>query len=106
MGGGNVGEVYSEWILDEYDNPVELVIGSSTQGNNNLGISSLTQVTHHNKWYGNTYTNNSSDSNSRIATQGTVTIDKDYTLKLINNCGACTLNCYNTFTNYGNVIIK
>ncbi|MBQ8651004.1 MAG: hypothetical protein IJ481_00550, partial [Alphaproteobacteria bacterium] len=32
-----------------------------------------------------------------------VTIDKDYTLKLINNCGACTLNCYNTFTNYGNV---
>ena len=105
LGGGNIGEVYSIDIKDEEGNPVELVIGSSTQGNNNLGISSLTQVTHQNKWYGNTYTINASDSNSRIDTQGTVTINNGYTLKLINNCGACTLYCYNTFTNNGNVII-
>ena len=36
----------------------------------------------------------------------TVTVDNGYTLKLINDYNAYTLYCYNTFTNYGNVIIK
>ncbi|MBQ8651276.1 MAG: hypothetical protein IJ481_01975, partial [Alphaproteobacteria bacterium] len=38
----------------------------------------------------------------------TVTIDEDYKLKLINNYNSYyyVLNCNNTFTNNGNVIIK
>ncbi|MBQ8651249.1 MAG: hypothetical protein IJ481_01835, partial [Alphaproteobacteria bacterium] len=52
--------------------------------------------------------NRSSNNNIGWEANNTVTIDKDYTLKLITNYTSVycfVLDCYNTFTNNGNVII-
>ncbi|MBQ8651131.1 MAG: hypothetical protein IJ481_01225, partial [Alphaproteobacteria bacterium] len=102
LGGGNIGEVYSS-NYTEVDNPI--TIGSTP---------SVPTETDYNYWStteDNTYVFNTSSKNSNkywIA-NNTVTINNGYTLKLTTNYTNdyyyYVLFCYNTFTNYGNVII-
>ena len=80
------------------NNPI--TIGSTpsvpTETDYNYWLDDKTYVFHRDK-----------DKNNKYwKANNTVTIDKDYTLKLIKYYSGCTLDCYNTFTNNGNVIIK
>ncbi|MBQ8651646.1 MAG: hypothetical protein IJ481_03935 [Alphaproteobacteria bacterium] len=79
------------------NNPI--TIGSTpsvpTETDYNYWLDDKTYVFHRDK-----------DKNNKYwKANNTVTIDKDYTLKLIKYYSGCTLDCYNTFTNDGNVII-
>ncbi|MBQ8651411.1 MAG: hypothetical protein IJ481_02695, partial [Alphaproteobacteria bacterium] len=69
---------------------------------------SVPTETDYNYWKNNnTYVFNSNRGKHEIA-KNTVTIDEDYTLKLLTDYtdrNYFVLDCYNTFTNNGNVII-
>ncbi|MBQ8651491.1 MAG: hypothetical protein IJ481_03115, partial [Alphaproteobacteria bacterium] len=83
-----------------------ITIGETTTGKE---VATGLTNTDYNYWStedSNTYVFNADDKCWKA--NNTVTIDKDYTLKLITNYTNdynLVLFCYNTFTNYGNVII-
>ncbi|MBQ8651486.1 MAG: hypothetical protein IJ481_03085, partial [Alphaproteobacteria bacterium] len=107
LGEGNIGELYSSLI--EVSDPI--TIGDSTK---DKVVAEVLSNTDYNYWSteaeeDNTYVfNRDKDNNDAYwKTNNTVTIDNGYTLKLITGYDDynLVLNCYNIFTNNGNVIM-
>ncbi|MBQ8651524.1 MAG: hypothetical protein IJ481_03295, partial [Alphaproteobacteria bacterium] len=106
---GNIGEVYSEDDYLTVDS--DITIGNYVDSDTKV-VTGLTNTPNYNYWSteeDNTYVFNRGSNNDDIYWKTTtVTIDEDYTLKLITNYTNgyyYVLYCDNTFTNNGNVII-